>query len=51
VNEGSRAKEHPVVFTDEIHLNPSLHEVATESIAEFVDLVADFKSKHELRYG
>jgi hypothetical protein len=50
VNEDSRATEHPVVFTNEIHDNPSFEEVATESIAGIVDFVADFKSNREKKY-
>jgi len=50
VNEDTRAKDHPVVFTNEIHDNPSLEEVATESIAEIVDFVAEFKLSREQRY-
>jgi len=50
VNEVNRATDHPVVFTNEIHDNPSLEEVATESIGEIVDFVAAFKLKHQQRY-
>jgi hypothetical protein len=51
VNENSKVKEyHPVVYTNEIHDNLSLDEVATESMGDIVDFVATFKSNHEQRY-
>jgi hypothetical protein len=51
VNDESKGKEHPVVFTDEIHKIPSLSQVAVESMGEIVDFVADFKERHQQRYG
>jgi hypothetical protein len=50
VNEDSKAKEHPVVFTEEIHKIPSLSEVVVESMGEIVDFVAQFKESHNERY-
>jgi len=50
VNEDSKGKEHPVVFTDEIHDNRSLHNVAHESMTQIVTFVEEFKQRCQLRY-
>jgi hypothetical protein len=50
VNEGSNAKEYPVVFTEEIHKIPSLSEVAVESMGEIVEFITQFKESHNERY-